>query len=237
MDEARQRQLRRAQSPPPIVSARLEHGTEQPGARERDRGREAVRAGADHDRVHAPDARYFPGHGGRGHVGHPLDGAHQPAPDPGRAALSREVDVVAVGSRELARAARTRDEWEIPRGLRLVRGAARGPGVEAVYISLPNTLHVEWSIRALEAGKHVLCEKPMSSASAEVEAAFDAAERSDRLLMEAFMYRHNPQTARLRAARRGGRDRRAPAHALDVLATRCTTPGTSACAPRSRAAR
>jgi predicted dehydrogenase len=58
-------------------------------------------------------------------------------------------------------------------------------------------MHVEWSIRALQAGKHVLCEKPLSRRTHEVERAFDAAEQNGRLLMEAFMWRHNPQTARL----------------------------------------
>ena len=72
------------------------------------------------------------------------------------------------------------------------------PEIEAVYISLPNSLHVEWTIRALEAGKHVLCEKPLSRRRGRRRsAAFDVAERCGRLLMEAFMYRHNPQTARL----------------------------------------
>jgi D-xylose 1-dehydrogenase (NADP+, D-xylono-1,5-lactone-forming) len=66
-----------------------------------------------------------------------------------------------------------------------------------VYISLPNSLHVEWSIRALEAGKHVLCEKPLSRHADEVERAFDAAERAHRFLMEGFMYRHHPQTKRV----------------------------------------
>jgi predicted dehydrogenase len=59
-------------------------------------------------------------------------------------------------------------------------------------------MHCEWSIRAVEAGKHVLCEKPMSRHVADVESAFDAAEKSGRILTEAFMYRHNPQSARLR---------------------------------------
>ena len=67
-----------------------------------------------------------------------------------------------------------------------------------MYISLPNTLHCEWSIKALEAGKHVLCEKPLSRHPDEVAAAFDAADRTGRLLSEAFMWRHNPQTARLK---------------------------------------
>jgi predicted dehydrogenase len=71
------------------------------------------------------------------------------------------------------------------------------PDVEAVYIALPNALHVEWSVRALEAGKHVLCEKPLSRHPAEVERAFDAADGAARVLAEAFMWRHHPQAHRL----------------------------------------
>jgi predicted dehydrogenase len=88
-------------------------------------------------------------------------------------------------------------EWEIPRAYGSYEDLLADPEIEAVYISLPNTLHAEWSIKALEAGKHVLCEKPFTRHPDEVVAAFDAAERSSRLLSEAFMYRHNPQTAKL----------------------------------------
>ena len=59
---------------------------------------------------------------------------------------------------------------------------------------LPNSMHLPWSVQALEAGKHVLCEKPLTRRAAEVEAAFDAAERAGRVLMEAFMWRYHPQT-------------------------------------------
>jgi xylose dehydrogenase (NAD/NADP) len=120
------------------------------------------------------------------------------------AALSRQVDVVAVGSRELARARAFADEHGIPAAYGSYEELLGDPSVEAVYNPLPNTLHCEWSIRALEAGKHVLCEKPMSSSVAEVEEAFDASERTGFLLTEAFMYRHHPQTERLRALVAGG---------------------------------
>jgi predicted dehydrogenase len=65
-----------------------------------------------------------------------------------------------------------------------------------VYISLPNHLHIPWSIRALQAGKHVLCEKPLSRRATEVVEAFDVAEAVGRVLAEGFMWRHHPQVAR-----------------------------------------
>src|SRR3954447_19359639 len=107
------------------------------------------------------------------------------------------VDLVAVASRDQARADAYAATWEIPRAYGSYEALLADDEVEAVYISLPNTLHAEWSIKALEAGKHVLCEKPFTRHPEEVDAAFDAAERSGRLLSEAFMYRHNPQTAKL----------------------------------------
>ena len=83
------------------------------------------------------------------------------------------------------------------------------PDVEAVYISLPNSLHVEWTLRALDAGKHVLCEKPLRASPAEVEQAFDVAEAAGLVLSEAFMWRHHPQTAGLVELVAERRDRRA----------------------------
>jgi D-xylose 1-dehydrogenase (NADP+, D-xylono-1,5-lactone-forming) len=111
---------------------------------------------------------------------------------------SPRVDLVAVASRDQRRAEEYAREWGIERAYGSYDALLEDGDVEAVYISLPNTMHCEWSIRAVEAGKHVLCEKPMSRHPNEVEAAFEAAERADRHLSEAFMYRHNPQTKRLR---------------------------------------
>jgi D-xylose 1-dehydrogenase (NADP+, D-xylono-1,5-lactone-forming) len=109
---------------------------------------------------------------------------------------SPKVDLVAVASRDQARADAYAQKWEIGRAHGSYEALLADDEVEAVYISLPNTMHCDWSVKALEAGKHVLCEKPLSRHTAEVEAAFDAAERNGRLLSEAFMYRHNPQTKR-----------------------------------------
>ncbi len=109
---------------------------------------------------------------------------------------STEVDVVAVASRDGARAESYAREHGIERSYGSYEALLADPDVEAVYVSLPNALHVPWTIRALEAGKHVFCEKPLTSRAHEAEAAFDAADRAGRILSEAFMYRHHPQTAR-----------------------------------------
>jgi predicted dehydrogenase len=114
------------------------------------------------------------------------------------AQASPDVDLLAVASRDQRRAEAYAREWGIERAYGSYEALLADPDIEAVYISLPNNMHAEWSIRSLEAGKHVLCEKPFSRTPADVEAAFDAADRAGRFLSEAFMYRHNPQTARLR---------------------------------------
>jgi predicted dehydrogenase len=117
---------------------------------------------------------------------------------------SGKIDLVAVASREQRRAEDYARTWDIPRAHGSYEALLEDAEVDAVYISLPNTMHREWSIRALEAGKHVICEKPFSKRAEDVEAAFDAAEKAGRLLTEAFMYRHNPQTARLSQLVRDG---------------------------------
>jgi D-xylose 1-dehydrogenase (NADP+, D-xylono-1,5-lactone-forming) len=114
------------------------------------------------------------------------------------AQASLKVDLAGVASRTQGRAAAYAAEWGIPRAYGSYEALLADPEIEAVYISLPNTMHCEWSIRAVEAGKHVLCEKPMDSKLEKVAEAFDAADRAGKLLMEAFMWRHNPQTKRLR---------------------------------------
>ncbi|MEA2332297.1 MAG: hypothetical protein QOH58_2435 [Thermoleophilaceae bacterium] len=109
-----------------------------------------------------------------------------------------EVEVVAIGSRDRARAEQQAAALGIERALGSYEAVLEDPDVDAVYVALPNALHVEWSIRALEAGKHVLCEKPMARSPEQVERAFDAAEAAGKVLTEAFMWRHHPQARLLR---------------------------------------
>jgi xylose dehydrogenase (NAD/NADP) len=117
---------------------------------------------------------------------------------------SEKAELIAVASRDQAHADAYAREWEIERAYGSYEALLEDPDVEAVYISLPNSMHVEWSIRSVEAGKHVLCEKPFDRRPEEVERAFDAADSAGRLLMEAFMYRHNPQTLQLVGLVRSG---------------------------------
>jgi predicted dehydrogenase len=115
------------------------------------------------------------------------------------ARASELAGVVAVGSRSEASARVFADAHDIPRAHGTYEALLADPEVQAVYIPLPNGMHVDWTLRALEAGKHVLCEKPMDRRAARVEEAFDVAEREGLVLSEAFMWRHSPQTRRLRS--------------------------------------
>jgi len=114
------------------------------------------------------------------------------------AAKSERVQMLAVASRDAARAEAYARERGFERSYGSYDALLADPDVEAVYISVPNGPHVEWSVRALEAGKHVLCEKPLTADASEAERAFDVAERNGLILMEAFMWRHHPQTVRLK---------------------------------------
>ena len=113
------------------------------------------------------------------------------------ARLSTEVEIAAVASRDASRAAAFASEHGIPRSFGSYEALLADPGIDAVYICLPNSLHHPLTMTALAAGKHVLCEKPYTRHPDEVSEAFDAAERAGLVLMEAFMWRHTRQTQRL----------------------------------------
>lgn len=105
--------------------------------------------------------------------------------------------LVAVASRDVAKAGTFAAKHAIARSYGSYQALLADEEVEVVYVSLPNSEHVTWAIRAVEAGKHVLCEKPMHCDPAEVRRLYDAAERANRIVMEAFMYRHHPDTQAL----------------------------------------
>jgi D-xylose 1-dehydrogenase (NADP+, D-xylono-1,5-lactone-forming) len=115
-----------------------------------------------------------------------------------------QVDVVAVGSRDGAKAQTYAGEHGIAKAHGSYEALLEDTDVDAVYISLPNGMHHEWTMRALAAGKHVLCEKPYTRHPAEAVEAFDAAEAAGLVLMEAFMYRHHPQSATIERLVRDG---------------------------------
>jgi D-xylose 1-dehydrogenase (NADP+, D-xylono-1,5-lactone-forming) len=115
----------------------------------------------------------------------------------GGARAAEGVEVVAVASRDGARAEAFAADHGLARAHGSYEALLADPEVDAVYVPVPNSLHVPWSIRALGAGKHVLVEKPLTRRPEEAQAAFDAAEHAGRVLAEAFMWRHHPQARRL----------------------------------------
>ncbi len=117
---------------------------------------------------------------------------------------SRRGVISAVGSREIETARRFATPRQISRAHGSYEALLADPEVDAVYNSLPNSLHHEWTIKALRAGKHVLCEKPFAMNRGQSEEMFDVARKEGRVLVEAFMYRSHPLTHAVLAAVRGG---------------------------------
>ena len=114
-------------------------------------------------------------------------------------------ELVAIASRDLVVAETAAKELGIPKAHGSYEALLADPEVDAVYIPLPNHLHAEWTLRAAEAGKHVLCEKPLAMTSAQAQEMVDGCRRAGVLLMEAFMYRLHPQWVRTREIVGSGR--------------------------------
>jgi D-xylose 1-dehydrogenase (NADP+, D-xylono-1,5-lactone-forming) len=111
---------------------------------------------------------------------------------------SKRVTVSAVASRDAGKALAFAREFAVARHFGSYEALLADREIDAVYIPLPNSLHAEWSIRAAEAGKHVLCEKPLSATAGEARAMFDAARQHGVHLVEGYPYRAQPQTLKLR---------------------------------------
>ena len=106
--------------------------------------------------------------------------------------LSTRNIALAVGSRRNQTAKTFAQAHNVPEAYPSYKGVLEDPRVEAIYVALPNGLHHAWTLAALRAGKHVLCEKPIAANRAEAEEMFDTAQRSGCVLAEAFMYRSHP---------------------------------------------
>ncbi|MBV8865050.1 MAG: Gfo/Idh/MocA family oxidoreductase, partial [Acidobacteriaceae bacterium] len=113
-------------------------------------------------------------------------------------------EVAAIASRDLERARRAADQLKIERAYGSYEELLADPGIDAIYNPLPNHLHVFWSIKAAEIGKHVLCEKPVSMTAAEAQELIEARDRTRVKIGEAFMVRTHPQWLRAREIVRSG---------------------------------
>ena len=110
---------------------------------------------------------------------------------------SNKIVVAAVASRDAEKGRAFAKDTGIPKVYVSYEALLADPEIDAIYNPLPNNLHAEWSIRAIEAGKHVLCEKPLATTATDARAMFDAARRNDVYLVEAYPYRAQPQTLRM----------------------------------------
>jgi predicted dehydrogenase len=111
----------------------------------------------------------------------------------------------AIASRDASRAAEVAARFAVPRSHGSYQALLDDAAIDAIYNPLPNHLHVEWTVKALNAGKHVLCEKPLGLNAPQTQAIVEARDRSRKHVIEAFMVRHHPQWQRVRALVRGGR--------------------------------
>ncbi len=111
--------------------------------------------------------------------------------------LATRSELVAVASRDRARAESYAREWGVPRAVSGYDTLLSDRSINAVYIPLPNSEHVEWTLQAIEAGKHVLCEKPIALTPADVDRIAAAAAAKGVVVEEGFMYRHEPMTSRV----------------------------------------
>ena len=117
---------------------------------------------------------------------------------------SERGEVAGVASRDLARAKAYAEAHGLARAYGSYEEMLADPDIHIIYNSLPNQLHAEWTIKALQAGKHVLCEKPFALTVADVDAVFAAARAAGRVAAEAFMYRHHPRTLKMKELVDGG---------------------------------
>jgi predicted dehydrogenase len=120
------------------------------------------------------------------------------------ARMVSEVEVTAIAARDEGRARKFARKHGVPRVFPSYEALLEAPDVDAVYNPLPNGLHCEWTIRALESGKHVLCEKPIASNADEARQMADAAARTGRELVEAFHWRYHPLAKRMKEIVEGG---------------------------------
>ena len=113
--------------------------------------------------------------------------------------LAENCELYAVAGRKMEKARQFQEEFGFQKAYEGYDALLQDPEVEAVYIPLPNSLHAEWSIRAMQAGKHVLCEKPLAPTEADARRMFDTAREHHVFLMEAFAYLHNPAVEAIKA--------------------------------------
>jgi len=111
---------------------------------------------------------------------------------------SKRNKLIAIASRDDDRAKSYAREWDIPKAYGSYEALLSDPDVDVIYNPLPNSMHALWTIKSAQAGKHILCEKPLALSLEEIRAMKDAANQANVVIAEAFMYRHHPQTLKVK---------------------------------------